>query len=225
MSAWSMQQSRFRVPVFPLPKLVMFPGTLLPLHVFEPRYREMLRDCLKTENRLMAVAQLRPGWEPEYNGKPAIYDVGGVGAVEEHRHNPDGTYDIMLRAFARVRLEELPSQTLRYRRATAIVLQEREAEPVNDDELTAVMSLASNITSIVRRALPGFALQTTSEDAPGLMSDRIADQFVLDPAARQNLLETLDVGARLRTLMNHLAQLHMALCSSGSGGQGSQTLH
>jgi Lon protease-like protein len=223
MSAWSLQQTRFRVPVFPLPKLVMFPGTLLPLHIFEPRYREMLRDCLKTETRLLAVAQLRPGWEPEYNGKPAIYDVGGVGSVEEHRHNPDGTYDVVLRAFARVKLEELPSQTLRYRRATATVLHERTSEPVNADEVTAVMSLASNITNIVRRALPGFALQTTSEDGPGLLSDRIADQFVLDPVARQNLLETLDVGARLKTLMNHLAQLHMALCSSG--GSGSQTLH
>jgi len=222
MSAWSTQQPRFRVAVFPLPKLVMFPGTLLPLHIFEPRYRDMLRDCLETDDKLLAVAQLRPGWEPEYNGNPAMYDVGGVGAIEEHRHNPDGTYDVVIRALARVRLEELPPDA-RYRRATATVLHERTAEPVNDDELAAVVSLASNITSIVRRALPGFALQTTSEDGPGLLSDRLADQFVLDPFARQDLLETLEVGARLRTLTTHLAQLHMALCSTG--GSGSQTLH
>lgn len=223
MSAWSTPQTRFRVAVFPLPKLVMFPGTLLPLHIFEPRYRDMLRDCLETDDKLIAVAQLRPGWEPQYTGNPAIYDIGGVGAIEEHQHNPDGTYDVVVRAFARVRLEELPPEALRYRRATATVLHERTPEPLNDDELAAVVSLASNITSIVRRALPGFALQTTSEDAPGLLSDRLADQFVLDPLARQDLLETLDVGARLRTLTTHLAQLHMALCSSG--GNGSQTLH
>jgi Lon protease-like protein len=223
MSAWSSQQTRFRVAVFPLPKLVMFPGTLLPLHIFEPRYRDMLRDCLETDDKLLAVAQLRPGWESEYNGNPAIYEVGGVGAIEEHRHNPDGTYDVVVRAFARVRLEELPHEPLRYRSANATVLPERTPDPLNDDELAAVVSLASNITSIVRRALPGFALQTTSEDGPGLLSDRIADQFVLDPLARQDLLETLDIGARLRTLTTHLAQLHMALCSTG--GSGSQTLH
>lgn len=222
MSAWSTPQQRFRVAVFPLPKLVMFPGTLLPLHIFEPRYRDMLRDCLESDDKLLALAQLRPGWEPEYNRNPAIYDVGGVGAVEEHRHNPDGTYDVVVRAFARVRLEELPPDA-GYRRATATVLQERTAEPINDDELAAVVSLASNITNIVRRALPGFALQTTSADGPGLLCDRIADQFVLDPLARQDLLETLDIGARLRTLTTHLAQLHMALCSTS--GTGSQTLH
>lgn len=222
MSASANPQTQFRVPVFPLPKLVMFPGTLLPLHIFEPRYRDMLRDCLATEDKLLAVTQLRPGWESDYNRNPAIYEVAGVGAIEEHRHNPDGTYDVVLRAFARVRLEELP-QSDRYRRATATVLRERTPEPVNHDELSAVLSLASNITNLVRRALPGFELQTTSDDGPGLLSDRIADQFVLDPQARQDLLETLDVGIRLRTLTTHLAQLHMALCSTPSSG--SQTLH
>lgn len=224
MSAWAHPPpTRFDVPVFPLPKLVMFPGTLLPLHIFEPRYRDMLRDCLATEDKLLAVTQLRPGWESDYNRNPAIYEVAGVGAIEEHRHNPDGTYDVVLRAFARVRLEEQLPQALRYRQATATVLRERTPEPVNHDELSAVLSLASNITSLVRRALPGFELQTTSDDGPGLLSDRIADQFVLDPQARQDLLETLDVGVRLRTLTTHLAQLHMALCATP--GNGSQTLH
>jgi uncharacterized protein len=223
MSAWSTPQTSFQVPVFPLPKLVMFPGTMLPLHIFEPRYRDMLRDCLAGDAKVLAVTQLRPGWESEYSGSPAIYEVAGVGAIEEHRENADGTYDLVLRAFARVRLEEQLPQSQRYRQATATLLRERTPEAVNHDELAAVLALASNITTIVKRALPGFALQTTDDDGPGLLSDRIADQFVLDPLARQDLLETLDVGARLRTLTTHLAQLHMALCSNS--GSGSQTLH
>jgi len=107
--------------------------------------------------------------------------------------------------------------------ASVWLARERTPEPVNHDELSAVISLASNITTIVRRALPGFALQTTSEDGPGLLSDRIADQFVLDPQARQDLLETHAVGLRLRTLTTPLAQLHLALCSTPGGG--SETLH
>lgn len=223
MSAWSTPQTQFQVPVFPLPKLVMFPGTVLPLHIFEPRYRDMLRDCLETDDKLLAVVQLRPGWEPEYNGAPAIYDVAGMGVVERHRHNADGTYDVVVRAFARVRLEELPPEDLKYRRATATVLHERAHQPVNDEDLGAVISLAGNIATIVKRALPGFALQSTDHDAPGLLSDRLADQFVLDPLVRQSLLETLDVGARLRELTTHLAQLHVALCSTS--GAGTPTIH
>lgn len=223
MSVWSAPRTRFPVAVFPLPKVVMFPGTLLPLHIFEPRYREMMRDCLATDEKLLAITQLKPGWEPQYEGNPPIYPVAGVGAIEGHRHNPDGTYDIVLRAFARVRLEELEPQVLSYRRANAIVLNERVPDPVSSDELTAVLSLATNIGTIVKRALPSFALQTEGDEGPGLLSDRLADQFVLDPEARQDLLETLDIGARLRTLTIHLAQLHMALASSSNGG--SPTVH
>jgi uncharacterized protein len=212
---------KFSVAVFPLPKLVMFPGTLLPLHIFEQRYRDMLRDCLLRDDKLLAVTQLKPGWEPNYDGSPAIYSVAGVGVIEEHRHNPDGTYDIVLRALARVRLEEATPQRERYRQASAVVLRERTQEPVDRTELSAMIALATNISAIVKRALPGFALQTTQDDGPGLLSDRIADQFVLDPEARQDLLETLDVGARLRALTAHLAQLHLALCSTTNTGSSS----
>jgi len=223
MSVWSAPRTRFPVAVFPLPKVVMFPGTLLPLHIFEPRYRDMMRDCLATDEKLLAITQLKPGWEPQYEGNPPIYPVAGVGTIEGHRHNPDGTYDIVLRAFARVRLEEVEPQVRSYRQANAIVLNERVPDPVSSDELTAVLSLATNIGTIVKRALPSFTLQTEGDEGPGLLSDRIADQFVLDPGARQDLLETLDVGIRLRTLTTHLAQLHMALCSTTTNG--SETLH
>jgi Lon protease-like protein len=212
------------VPLFPLPKLVLFPGTRLPLHVFEPRYREMLADCLSAQVPLIAVAQLKPGWEAEYEGQPDIYDVSGLGRVIRHQHNPDGTYDIVLDAFSRVHLRELAPRGLRYRRAEATVLEDRVPKGgVQAVELTALLSLATRISGIVQRALPDFALQAAVDDAPALMTDRIADQLVLDPAARQDLLETLDVGSRVRTLTRHLSQLHMALSSATTGG--TPTLH
>jgi Lon protease-like protein len=221
MSQHVVPQGKFSVAVFPLPRLVMFPGTILPLHIFELRYREMLRACLESGDKLLAVTQLKPGWEPNYEGNPPIYSVAGVGAIEGHRENPDGTYDIVLRALARVRLAEDTPQRQSYRQATALVLRERTPERVDRNELAAVVSLATNIAAIVKRALPGFALQTTHDDGPGLLSDRLADQFVLDPEARQDLLETLDVAARLRALTNHLAQLHLALCSTTQSGSSS----
>jgi Lon protease-like protein len=225
MNEVDLPKGRVEVPIFPLPKLVLFPGTLLPLHIFEPRYRTMLSDALLGPQRLIAVVQLKPGWEQQRDAeRPPIYDVAGIGKIAAHTRNRDGTYDIVLEAFARVRLQELEPAGFLYRRATATVLRERTPkDEVRSSEVTALLSLASRIASIVQRALPGFSLQATEDDTPAVLSDRIADQFVLAPAARQDLLETLDVGSRIRSLMVQLAQLHLALCSSDSGG--SPTIH
>jgi Lon protease-like protein len=215
------------LPVFPLPKLVLFPGTSLPLHIFEPRYRDMLADTLAraSEQRLIAVAQLKPGWESAYEARPAIYAVAGVGRITQHVHNPDGTYDVVLEALARVQLAELDPAGLRYRRASARVLHERTPrDGVRASEVSALLSLATRIAGLVKRALPGFAMQADTHDTPGLLSDRIADQFVLDPSVRQDLLETLDVGERIRALTLQLAQLHLALSAPSDQG-GTPTLH
>lgn len=214
-----------QVPVFPLPKLVLFPGTSLPLHIFEPRYRDMLADTLAGKDRLIAVAQLKPGWEAAYEQRPAIYPVAGVGRITTHTRNADGTYDIVLEALARVQLAELEPGGLRYRRATATVLHEHT--PVGGfktSDISALLSLATRVATLVKRALPGFVMQAESDDTPSLLSDRIADQFVLDPAARQDLLETLDIEQRIRTVTSQLAHLHMAL-STSSEPEGSPTLH
>jgi Lon protease-like protein len=214
------------VPVFPLPKLVLFPGTHLPLHIFEPRYRDMLADTLAGEQRLIAVAQLKPGWESAYDARPAIYPVAGVGRITKHVHNADGTYDIELQALARVQLAELAPEGLRYRRASASVLHEHiPAQGVDAGNVSALLSLATRVATLVKRALPGFAMQADTRDAPSLLSDRIADQFVLDPLVRQGLLETLDVDERIRALTVQLAQLHLALSASSEPSSGTPTLH
>jgi uncharacterized protein len=208
MNDW-LADKRVDVPVFPLPRLVLFPGTLLPLHVFEPRYRDMIGDCLRSAAPLLAVAQLKPGWESSYEGRPDIYTVAGVGRIKEHVQNPDGTYEILVDALARVRLSELPPDK-KYRRATATVLADR-ALGLDGDDVQATFALASQIAALVKRALPDFELQATASDTPVLLVDRIADQLVLDPAARQDLLETLDVAARLQTLTKHLSALYASL--------------
>jgi hypothetical protein len=105
------------------------------------------------------------------------------------------------------------------------VLHEATPDAVHAHEVTALLALASRIAAIVQRALPGFSLQATHDDSPAMLSDRIADQFVLDPAARQDLLETLDVNVRIRSLTLQLAQLHLALCSNGNPSNNTPTLH
>jgi Lon protease-like protein len=77
------------LPIFPLPNVVFFPHTLLPLHIFEPRYRKMLADCLAGERRL-AVVLLRPGWEADYYGRPAVHSVAGAGEIIQSEMLPNG---------------------------------------------------------------------------------------------------------------------------------------
>ncbi len=83
------------VPLFPLPNVVLFPRAVLPLHVFEQRYREMTTDALKGD-RLIAMALLRPGWEQNYYSRPAIEPVVCVGQILTHEKLADGKYNFLL---------------------------------------------------------------------------------------------------------------------------------
>ena len=97
------------IAIFPLPNVVFFPHTLLPLHIFEPRYRQMLADCLAGERRL-AMALLRPGWEADYDGRPPVHSVAGAGEILGSAMPPDGRSNIVLRGLGRTMIEdELPS--------------------------------------------------------------------------------------------------------------------
>src|SRR5262245_6149639 len=95
------------LPIFPLPQTVLFPGALLPLHVFEPRYRAMVKDCLGT-HKAMAIALIREHGERDTHRHPAIEKVAGIGVIIDHVELPDGRYNILLHGRARVRLEALP---------------------------------------------------------------------------------------------------------------------
>ena len=95
------------LPVFPLPQVVLFPHAMLPLHVFEPRYRAMLKDCLET-HKLMAVALVLDANDRDEHGNPRMAQIAGVGLIVEHQQLPDGRSNILLHGQGRVRLEELP---------------------------------------------------------------------------------------------------------------------
>jgi len=85
-----------RLPVFPLPRTVLMPGTTLPLHVFEHRYRALVDHCLAGD-RVMGVATLRPGYEADYEGSPALYPEIGIGQIVAHQPFVDGRCNIVLR--------------------------------------------------------------------------------------------------------------------------------
>ena len=101
------------IPIFPLPNVVLFPGVFLPLHIFEPRYREMVADALDGD-RLIGMVLLRPGWEGDYEDRPAVYPIGCAGVITHHEQMPDGRYNIVLRGLEKFKvLDEEDSKTYR----------------------------------------------------------------------------------------------------------------
>ena len=92
-----------RLPVFPLPRVVFLPHTLLPLHVFEPRYRALVADLVDGDG-LLGVPTLGDRWQEDYDGRPAIHEVMGVGQLVRHQALPDGCSNIVLVGLGRARM-------------------------------------------------------------------------------------------------------------------------
>src|SRR5438067_9036914 len=89
--------------LFPLPNLVLFPYVIQPLHIFEPRYRRLMADAL-ADDRLLAMALLKPGWEEAYHKRPAIHPVVCLGKIFKEEHLPAGRYNLLPHGLARARV-------------------------------------------------------------------------------------------------------------------------
>ena len=199
--------TRHYVPIFPLPDLALFPNTLLPLHIFEPRYRAMVTDALARDRRL-AIVGLKPGYEGDYAGHPAVHEVAGLGRIVKCERMATGRFNLLLKGELRIRIErELPSDTL-YRLVQSVELQdsgaERDSVPPLLDE---VKRACRRILEMVRRATPEMEETLAAAAAPGVLCDQLASAVVPSPAARQALLEELDVERRLRRLLAELQDL------------------
>src|SRR5262245_51754568 len=115
------------VALFPLPNVVLFPRAILPLHIFEERYKAMTRDALRTD-RQIAMALLRPGWEKCYYSRATIDPVVCVGQILQHEKLPDGTYNFLLQGLTRAKVvSERPPGECMYRVAELEPLVETKA--------------------------------------------------------------------------------------------------
>jgi Lon protease-like protein len=191
-----------RLALFPLPDVVLFPGTLLPLHIFEPRYREMMADVL-TGARVMGVVRLRPGYESDYEGRPPIHDTLGVGYVVQHDRLPDGRYNLMLRGVARVLLEEELPSAKAYREArTRVLVDTHSSRPeLAAERHKTLVALCDQLAARIPEGGDSVRQVVRAFDSPGACADVVASAIVRDPDARQALLELLDPADRLEKVL------------------------
>ena len=188
-----------RIPLFPLPNVVLFPHGLLPLHIFEPRYREMTRAALEGE-RLIAMALLKPGWEADYQGRPPVHEVVGIGRILQDAKLPDGRYNLLLAGVARARiLEEVRAEPFREAR---VEILRSSASTGSAAERRRRLLLGFYLSKLREALPPGQEVPEVPDDVPlGDLCDLLLSVLALDVALRQDFLAELDVSLRADRLV------------------------
>jgi Lon protease-like protein len=200
------------IPLFPLPNVVLFPATLLPLHIFEPRYRAMVRDALDGE-RMIGMVMLRPGWEPDYERTPEVYSVGCAGFITHADRLPDGRYNIMLRGLEKFRIagERRSGDGDRmYRVAQVESIVETPAQRV----AAALCDARTRLERLIARRLQ----RSTDETIPKDIADEDLVHAIaqhLEPLEKQALLECDGLLGRCHALIELLEMRMMGTPSSG----------
>lgn len=197
------------LPVFPLPGVVLFPGTALPLHVFEPRYKAMMDACM-AEHRAMAVALLQPGYEADYEGRPAVHSVCGAGRIVSSERMPDGRWNLVLHATDRLLIErELPTDEP-FRRAQCVRVPD-EVSPDADALAGRLRALVARVADAAPRARDALTLLLANARGPAHLADALASCTLAPAPLRQALLEERRVARRLQRVTDALASalLHM----------------
>lgn len=201
-----LQEFTGTVRLFPLPNVVLFPQVVQPLHIFEPRYRQMTTDALAGD-RLIAPVLLRPGWDADYDGRPAVQPVLCVGRIVADQRLPDGRFNLLLRGVSRAQIvEELPSDKLY--RCARVELQAEGLPPSAD----STRWLREKIGQAVRPWFPddGPAIRQLDKlvknpELPlGVLCDLLGFAAPLLIEAKQQLLETTEIQERAQLLLQFL---------------------
>ena len=203
------------MPVFPLNNAVLMPHGILPLHIFEDRYKQMVADALDGSGQIAMAVFEGPRWKQEYHGRPPIRPAVCVGHIIQHFKLPNGNYNIALQGVCRAKiLQELPAKEGRLYREALL-------EPVgvgNVDESTLAPfrqtlsdSLSHEPLSDLRGAA-GFVEHLNSDDVPtSAILELLALAFLGDSEVRYELLASANPEARARIVSTQLADLERLL--------------
>ncbi|MGH7766476.1 MAG: LON peptidase substrate-binding domain-containing protein [Candidatus Binatia bacterium] len=193
------------IPVFPLPNVVLFPKLQLPLHIFEPRYRQMVRDAM-AHRGLIGMALLRGDWEKNYYANPEIYGIGCLGKIVGITPLPDGRYNILLHGLTEYEIEEEVLGETPYRQARVALRGDLALAAV---EKTAIASFQREILELARGTIQ-------EDDSPlmKILSDSTIDaatwlnlccfSFDIAPVEKQSLLEAKSLQERAARLIDVL---------------------
>jgi hypothetical protein len=200
--------------VFPLYGVAVLPGTPTPFHIFEPRYKALVKEALRGDRVIAVPALLTKAGAQEL--RPPLRPICGAGVIEAEQEYPDGRYDIIVRGLARVRLvEELPTDRM-YREWKAEILEEgwpAGGPAALDPQLEALRQLVFELSTRLpaESGAPQLAEAVSQMTDTSSIVDLAAAAVVSDPASRQKVLEELDVARRLEYVLEEVAGVVLVL--------------
>jgi hypothetical protein len=204
------------LPLFPLPDVVLFPTVFLPLHIFEPRYRDMVRDALAAD-RIIGMTLLKPGHEQEYEGRPPIYAVGCAGLITHHERLADGCYNIVLRGLARFRVHR-EDHSRSYRLAHV----ESLPDPLSEIERLVLHEERHRLETLLVPLVEGGESQIPANLPDDHLVNALAQYLDFETIERQALLEHDGLLARCRSLIE---LIEMKLLAPGADFNASGAVH
>lgn len=217
------------LPLFPLAQVALFPHARVPLHVFEPRYRQMTARALAGDRRIGMIA-VRPEHAEALAGNPALFAIGCAGVVEEATRRDDGRYDVVLRGTERFRIvEESPPDGQRLYRVARVELLEdpfdeaQEGIPLQGLRADAIGLLSQLLALATRDSARPLDPRRFSGIDDATFVNVLCQLVDLTPAEKQRLLETAGILARCRALVA-LLEFRVA-AQSGGFPAASRTLH
>ena len=191
------------VPVMVLPGAMLFPQALLPLYIFEERYREMLAHSL-AGSRMFCVAMVKPGVE-EVSGPRDFFQVAGCGLIRACVGQEDGTSNLILQGLGRVRFTGW-SQERPFRIAEIVALESEDVRSVESEALAAkVVELCQQFKEVGAQNSDQLDTFLSHLSDPDMLADLVAHKFIGNPFQRQKLLEETSVPSRLRLLIRYLS--------------------
>jgi Lon protease-like protein len=198
------------IPLFPLPNVVLFPRAILPLHIFEERYKAMTADALAGDG-VIAMALLKSGWEKCYYGAPPIEPVVCAGKILTHEKLPDGKYNFFLQGLARARVLR-EDRSGAYRVAELELLAEPDVMEIDlENERLRLTSMLSEGICANLPVVRQFRQMLCSTMPTAEIADLLAFNFIEDVQVKQSLLTETDPRRRVERLIPILDELRPIL--------------
>ena len=204
-----------RMPLFPLPNVVLFPQASLRLHIFEERYRVLTRDILAGE-RFLAMGLIVESASPT-DERPAVEPIAGVGEVVMAHELPDGRFNLVVRGHTRVRIDEELASDRPYRLVSATVLPDvpvADRREVRDAE-QALRVLIGQLADAIPEGGEPLRQIVAGLETPEALANVAAAELIADVSVRQRLLETRDVGRRLERVTAEIVAMTARLAAPG----------
>ena len=206
MSDWTIDNQVFdQLPIFPLKNALLFPGAVLPLHIFEPRYIEMIEFVLDAGTNAVAIASLRRSTSREGKAVSEVNPIMGAGLIFAAEKLEGGRWNVLIRGVTRVRMVEENEQTNLFRTVRAV--EETDVSVPLDHPLhSQLRSLLGQLADTAPEAKEVLNLIMSQGTCPASLTNLLGAHATSDPRMRQRMFDTIDVEERLRIAVKHIGR-------------------